>query len=560
MIKYIKKHIIVFAATIITGILFGFMQVYVALLMGEIIDIVTAKNIDAFWDITIKIGIFVVCIMSFYYLYLVFRCLIFKLVLRDIRYDVFKGILSQDYKSYYSVNTAEYISSVSNDINIVDGGYLAPLIWGVQQAFILIFALVAIFKISLTLAICSIAGIAFALIFPALYGRILQKHQVRYSDQLSNFMQASKDYYNGFEVAKSYNILSILFKKFSKDNASLAGVKMQRDKAFSLNEIISTFTSIAFQALIFLVGGYLVIIDSMTIGLLWAVINLSLNLINPLTNIIGAYGNIKGTLPIMAKLTAYANNSVDTTGHPIADFNDEITVKDVCFSYGDNSNFQLHLPKLTIKKGKKYAVIGTSGSGKSTFINLITGREKNYTGEILVDNIPIKDINESALNHLMAINHQDIFMFTATVKENITLFQEYEQPKLETSLIKSGVKKFLSALHGSINSHAGENGNKLSGGQKQRIALARSFIQDKPILILDEGTSAVDMQTGFDIENDLLQDEDLTLITITHRLSSTLLSQYDEIIVLDNGTIKEVGTYEHVISNNDLSDFFKHKN
>lgn len=559
MIKYIKKHIVVFAATIITGILFGFMQVYVALLMGEIIDIVTSKNMDAFWDITIKIGIFVVCIMSFYYLYLLFRCLMFKLVLRDIRYDVFKGILSQDYKSYYSVNTAEYISSISNDINIVDGGYLGPLIWGAQQLFILVFALAAIFRISLILAICSIAGIVFALIFPTLYGRILQKHQVRYSDQLSNFMQTSKDYYNGFEVAKSYNILTILFNKFSKDNASLAGVKMQRDKAFSLNEIISTFTSIAFQALIFLVGGYLVIIDNMTIGLLWAVINLSLNLINPLTNIIGAYGNIKGTLPIMKKLSEYASHSVDTTGHPIAAFNDEISINDVCFSYEGNSNFNLHLPKLSIKKGKKYAVIGTSGSGKSTLINLITGREKKYTGEILIDNTPILDINESALNHLMAINHQDIFMFTATVKENITLFQEYEPPKLETSLVKSGVKKFLSTLHESINSHAGENGNKLSGGQKQRIALARAFIQDKPILILDEGTSAVDMQTGFDIENELLHDANLTLITITHRLSSKLLSQYDEIIVLDNGTVKEVGTYERVIINNDLNEFFKHK-
>lgn len=171
--------------------------------------------------------------------------------------------------------------------------------------------------------------------------------------------------------------------------------------------------------------------------------------------------------------------------------------------------------------------------------------------------ISIRDIGEIALNQLIAINHQDIFLFEGTVKDNISLFQECGQDKINHALNKSGVIKFLPDLSDKIDTYVGENGSKLSGGQKQGIALARVFLQEKPILILDEGTSAIDMQTGFDIEKELLRDSDLTLLTVTHRLSAELLSQYDKIIVLEKGTINEVGSYGCMKQNHELADFFE---
>lgn len=124
---------------------------------------------------------------------------------------------------------------------------------------------------------------------------------------------------------------------------------------------------------------------------------------------------------------------------------------------------------------------------------------------------------------------------------------------MDAALIKSGVMKFLPELNESIDTYVGENGNKLSGGQKQRIALARSFLQEKQILILDEATSAIDMETGFEVENELLHDSGLTLITITHRLSSELLSQYDQIFLLEKGTIIGTGSYEDVMNHKSMS-------
>jgi len=273
-----------------------------------------------------------------------------------------------------------------------------------------------------------------------------------------------------------------------------------------------------------------------------------------------SFSKVKSTRPIRDKLSTYASyHKDDESNNKYIGFNDNITLKDISFGYDDESNFRLQSINLSIPKGGKFAIVGASGSGKSTLINLITGRETNYTGEILIDNVSIRDIGETPLNQLIAINHQNIFLFEGTVKDNICLFQECDQDKLDAALRKSGVIKFLPDLNESINTYIGENGNKLSGGQKQRIALARAFLQEKPILILDEGTSAIDLQTGFDIENGLLHDSNLTLITITHRLSAELLLQYDKIIVLENGTIKEIGSYEHVMRNNDLTGFFKHK-
>ena len=139
-------------------------------------------------------------------------------------------------------------------------------------------------------------------------------------------------------------------------------------------------------------------------------------------------------------------------------------------------------------------------------------------------------------------------MFDKTLKENIILGKNFNNEELDEAINVSGVKEFLDILPGGIDSYIGESGNNLSGGQRQRVAIARSLIQNTPILLLDEGTSALDSKTAFEIEDTLLNIKDLTVITVTHKLIEGILNRYDEIIVMDNGKVIESGSFNELIN------------
>ncbi|WP_454055470.1 ATP-binding cassette domain-containing protein [Clostridium sp. Marseille-Q7071] len=203
----------------------------------------------------------------------------------------------------------------------------------------------------------------------------------------------------------------------------------------------------------------------------------------------------------------------------------------------------------TLKKGGKYTLVGKSGSGKSTLAKLLLKYYNDYEGTIAIDNNDIKDISFNSLYNNISIIQQDIFMFDASIRENITLFNNYSTDEIYNSIDKSGLKDFIDILPNKAESYIGENGSFISGGEKQRISIARSIIRNTPIIILDEATSSLDKETSYNIEKTLLDIEDLTVIFITHKLSEDLLNSCDEIIVMDDGKIVEEGTYLQLLKN-----------
>lgn len=211
MKKYIKKHIISYAITIAMGLAFSVVNIYISLILNQVIDIVVAKDTTAFTQIIIKAIIYFICITACYYLYLLSVKITIKLVLRDLRLDVFKGILSQDYKTYNSINTADYISSISNDMNILEETYLIPSVYGIQQLCLFLGALIVLLRLSVIITVCLVVCVLMAMLFPSLYSRILQKRQKAYSEQLSDYTKSAKDYYNGYEVIKSFNLFCTKF-------------------------------------------------------------------------------------------------------------------------------------------------------------------------------------------------------------------------------------------------------------------------------------------------------------------------------------------------------------
>ena len=286
----------------------------------------------------------------------------------------------------------------------------------------------------------------------------------------------------------------------------------------------------------------------MTVGTLFAVVNLANGVCWPIMWIVNKTTMIRGMKEVNNKLITIIEDSKKCEGTKVLEgFDSNINIKDVTFSYGNDRNVLDNL-SISFKKNKKYAIVGRSGSGKSTLLKLLLGYYDDFKGEILFDGNEYNTLDKNSINNQISVIHQNVYMFDKTLKENIILGKNFNNEELDEAINVSGVKEFLDILPGGIDSYIGENGNNLSGGQRQRVAIARSLIQNTPILLLDEGTSALDSKTAFEIEDTLLNIKDLTVITVTHKLIEGILNRYDEIIVMDNGKVIESGSFNELIN------------
>ena len=323
-------------------------------------------------------------------------------------------------------------------------------------------------------------------------------------------------------------------------------------KKYSILEGIIRGFSLSFSVTIYLgvllLGGYLMYKKSITVGTAIIIIQLSTHIVGPVKLSISLINQIRSVAMIADKIEEILEDTHDDFENTkLENFSKSICIENLNFSYTEERK-ALDNINITFDKNKKYAIVGESGSGKSTLIKLLMRYYNDYEGKISIDNLNIKNIYSSDLYKNISMIQQNIFMFDDSIKENIRLYSNHDDKDILDACKRSGLDKLLNKLPNGINSLVGENGNKLSGGEKQRIAIARALINNTQILILDESTSALDNETAYNLENSLLNLENLTLITVTHKLIKNILNRYDEIIVMKNGKIIEKGNFEDLIN------------
>ena len=380
---------------------------------------------------------------------------------------------------------------------------------------------------------------------------VIQKNN--YSENLEQVTSITKDLFSGFEVIKGFNISNKIKGIF---NTASTNVESSKRKYSILEAIIRGF-SLSFSVTIYLgvllVGGYLMYNNNITVGTAIIIIQLSTHIVGPVKMSISLINQIRSVKLIADKIeNILDSSSVNLESTNLESFKNNIEIKNLDFSYTDDRK-ALDNINLTFEKNKKYAIVGESGSGKSTLIKLLMRYYNDYNGEILIDNKDLKTIYSSDLYKNLSMIQQNVFMFDDSIKENIRLYSNHDDNKILKTCDRAGISNLINRLPKGIDSLVGENGNKLSGGEKQRIAIARALINDTQILILDESTSALDNETAFNLENSLINLDDLTLITITHKLIKNILVNYDEIIVMKNGAVIEKGNFEELI---DLKGYF----
>jgi len=266
------------------------------------------------------------------------------------------------------------------------------------------------------------------------------------------------------------------------------------------------------------------------LGVFTLFVSLQATLTSNIVMVFQIFPYISAMKPVAEKLEGYMNYKDDAfSGTKQVTFNKQIDVCNVSFHYNEDAPVLRDI-SLTIEKNKKIALTGPSGCGKTTLIKLLSGDYANYSGEILYDGASQHTLDIGQLRRLITVIHQNTYIFNDTIRANILLGEDFPQADLNNALRLSGVEKFLPTISGGPDAPCGEKGVNLSGGQKQRIAIARALVRGATFLVLDEGVSAVDVETANEIEQELLNIPGLTLLTVTHRIKDGLLERYDEVV------------------------------
>jgi ABC-type multidrug transport system fused ATPase/permease subunit len=283
----------------------------------------------------------------------------------------------------------------------------------------------------------------------------------------------------------------------------------------------------------------------MTVGEVVAITNMMNFILTPCMSIANGMIQLKAMEKVKAELEALLGLEGESQGkEALREDIREIRLEQVSQRIGEG--FSLKGLDLTFEKGGKYAIVGRSGSGKSSIIRLLTEYGPAYTGHILVNGRELSGLDRESVMHLSPVCYQQTYLFNDTIFNNVALYQDYTKEQVVEALKKAGIYDTVRRLPRGIEEEIQENGKNFSGGELQRIALARLFLRNKAMTFLDEITSGLDNATAYEIEERLL-DEDMTIVSITHRYNRTLMRKYREIIVMDGGRIVERGSFDELM-------------
>ena len=466
-------------------------------------------------------------------------------MIRDTKVKIFSDIQNLNITQFFNEDIGNKISLLTNDMAILEDDYFQSLILVIRAAILFILSITTIIIKSYQVGIFLLILTLFSVFLPKLFGKKLSSYKKDYSDTQAEYTSRISEYLNGFDTIKSFNMAETIKKAFFHNADIVVKKGIVYEKQYSSIRSISIF----FGSLIFmggfLFGAYLAAKGIITLGTMIICIQLSNHISNPIYTFVERFSSFKSVAGILKKIENQYSNLKENEDSLISHENLEkdITMKQVAFSY-ENKNIIENISQ-HFEKNKKYAIVGLSGSGKSTILKLLSGKIKPTSGNIEIDDINISNLSEKSILNLYSYISQSVFLFKGSVFDNITLYNDYPKEKVKDILKTVGLEKFIPEMDNP--DFVGENGINLSGGEKQRISIARALIRETDILVADEILSNLDNETALKIEKELLNLNGITLIAVTHRLFEETLTDFDEIIVINEGSIVETGTFKDLI-------------
>ena len=537
----------VFALAVFAALAGGTLNLIVTWLMQQLIDAASgapgALPLAALAEITG--GFVVLCAVLFLLKYASEPRFIAR-AMRQYKELAFQKLTEKSIASFRDESAAAYLSALTNDAASVEADYLVQQLTVITKTVTFFGALFMMLWYSPLLTAIAVGVTALPLAASLLTGGRLQAAEKQVSERNRDFTAALSDCLSGFAVVKTFKAEREIFQLFAESDRALEQEKFSRRRLKVLIGMIGAVTGLVAQLGVFLVGAWLALSGSgLTAGTVILFVNLMNFMIGPVSELPALLAGRRAALGLIGKLADALEKDGSAGGsRTLSRLEHSIELRDVSFGYEAGKDVLRHV-SACFEAGRAYAIVGGSGSGKSTLLNLLLAENTGYRGSVLLDGTELRELSPEALYGLMSVIQQNVFVFNASIRDNVSMFREFPQEALDEAIRRAHLRELLDARGADY--LCGENGKGLSGGEKQRVSIARSLLKKSSVLLVDEATAALDVQTAHQVSSDILDLTGMTRIVVTHSLEEALLRRYDGIFVLKNGTLAESGSFDELM-------------
>lgn len=511
--------------------------------------------IDTLMYISIMILVLYFLKNLFRYLGMFFIAPIRNGVVRDLRNEMYKKVLILPLSYYSEQRKGDIISRMSSDVLEVEWSILSSLEAVFREPLTIVMFILTLFFLSPALTLFVLILLPISAIIIGLIGRSLKRSSEKGQKKLGNILSIIEETIGGLRIIKGFTAIDSADKKFRESNRIYTRLMISLYRKRDLSSPLSEFMGVAVVVSILYFGGRLIIGENASIDAATFLVYIGIfsQILPPAKAITAAFYNVQKGAASVERIEAVLNaeEKIIQKENAVAkkDFQSKIEYQNLSFSYADNTPVLTNI-NLEVKKGQTIALVGASGGGKSTLVDLLPRFYDPQNGKISIDGIDIKDLIIDDLRSLLGIVTQESILFNDTVFNNIALGVEdkVSEEAVITAAKIANAYDFIMQMDEGFQSNIGDRGLKLSGGQRQRLSIARAVLKNPPILILDEATSALDTESERLVQDALERlMKNRTSLVIAHRLST--IKNADEIVVIDKGRIAERGTHQQLLEN-----------
>ncbi len=459
---------------------------------------------------------------------------IVRVLNNNVRHDLSLSLLGKSYAEYHSLDTGEYISWLTSNVKQIERLAWEPFFSCINNSALIVWCILALISLDWIMLVVGVVSAIVMLVIPKLFRKRMERLGEACAIAEAESVSKLKDLISGLDMLRFFNRID---RFLHQSNAISDQVEIPNYRRSCTQVGISSLTgalSVFLQILQQVVTVVLALHGRIILGAMSSASNLTAGITNGLRTITDHRMSLASAKPYFKNITVHEAEVPDGTVAEMEPIKSKITVENLSFCYGKQTVLQDL--SLEFKKGGKYALTGPSGCGKSTLLKLLLGWLPNYCGTIRFDGRDARDFTTEQLQQQMSYIGQTVFLFNSTIRDNITLGEMFTDAQMEKALRDSALAGDLASMPDGLDTVVGEEGSNLSGGQKQRVAIARALIHDRSILLVDEGTSALDRENADIVEKSLLSNPELTLILVSHHLTAERKKQFTQVYDLQPAT------------------------
>ncbi len=531
MKKSIRKSYLFLILALLVGLCIATLEAYISIGLMKTVDFAVSSNKIGLIEESKKILLIALLLLPVNILLAYTKGLYKRKAMVESKINYISGVFEKNINEFQRDNNAKYISFLTNDMNTLELNYVDG-IFAIGLNFI--YFIVSFIVISTVSPMALGVGLGISIItaiISILLSKPLQKHQTQRSDMFEGYTSYIKEVLSAFHIIKANNLSDKVTSEFKNKSTDIQYKGYIIEKIFTyilaLQNLITTGSMFAITGVV----AYMSIKGLITLGGVILIINNIGKVMFPLMEIAEWLPKVFSVKTLFIKLDKSLENSdnhIETIN--IEGFNNKIEFKNISFSYEEN--LVLENVNLEIKKGEKYLIVGPSGGGKSTLLKLLRKYFLPNSGEILFDSVDLKDIKKESYFKNISNVEQQVFLFEDTIKNNITLYKDYNDDEIDLAIQRAGLTDFILGQSKGIETLILDNGKNISGGEKSRLAIARGLLSNTGIIFLDEAFASLDSKVAREIEDTLFKLEGITVVNVSHVVFKETRDKYDKVFVV----------------------------